>query len=163
MSASANLRVACVRVEPCLEIGARCCAAPASDLAAVSKQDEGRDAADVVALGCRWVGVDIDLHDEKPPRVLPSDLIEDRGGDAARTAPARPEVDEHRDGCVCDDALETVCAHHLRRARAVELTLAASAHGLALPRARDAIQSAAAHAPIDGGHPLASFFVASGR
>src|ERR1700704_804576 len=64
-------------------------------LAAVLEQDHGRDRADAEAARSDRIGVDVELGDADLVTLLARDLLEDRRDHAARTAPRRPEIDEH--------------------------------------------------------------------
>src|SRR3954452_17268834 len=65
-------------------------------LLAVAEEDHRRDREDLVLRGRLLVVVDVELDD---PQVVAGlgDLLEGRRDDAARAAPGRPEVHEHRD------------------------------------------------------------------
>src|SRR5262249_18752260 len=74
---------------------------------AVLEEDEGRNAAHVEALRCLGVLVDVELHDRELVAVLLGDVVQHGGDRLAGTAPLRPEVDEHRAGCLQHILLET--------------------------------------------------------
>ena len=62
----------------------------ACDHLAVLHQHDGRDAERVELRGQTRLGVDVDLADLDAARVVVGDLVDDRGNQAARTAPCRP-------------------------------------------------------------------------
>src|SRR6266550_1438394 len=82
-------------------------------LAAVLEQDHGRDGADAEAPGGDRIGVDVELRDAELLALLVRDVFEDRRDHAARTAPCRPEVDEHRHVRLQDVLLEALVADDL--------------------------------------------------
>src|SRR5690606_19851314 len=61
-------------------------------------QDEQPEAPHLVARGARLAGVDAELHDLDPARVVAGEALDHWGDHAAGRAPGRPEVDEHGDG-----------------------------------------------------------------
>src|SRR5579859_735957 len=63
---------------------------------AVLEDDHGRDRHDPELHRRRRVLVDVHLHDLDLVSHLPIDLLDDRRDHAARAAPRRPEVDQHR-------------------------------------------------------------------
>lgn len=78
-------------------MGSRRGAHLARDLVAVTEQHERRDALDGEPLTEPRRGVDVDLHQLASACELRGELLEDRAHRAARPAPRRPEVDEHRE------------------------------------------------------------------
>ena len=64
--------------------------------AAVAEQADERDALHLVLLRERGLLVDVDLHDLVGALAHRRDLLDDRSDLAARSAPRRPEVDDHR-------------------------------------------------------------------
>src|ERR671939_389327 len=65
-------------------------------LLAVLEEDERRDALDAVALRDRRVVVHVQLDDRRAARVLLGHGLDRRREHAARRAPLRPEVHQHR-------------------------------------------------------------------
>src|SRR6185312_5641833 len=90
----AALRGAELRLELALEALLRVGADDLLGHLAVLEEDHRRDREDLVVGGRLLVGVDVELDDAQVV-ALGGDLLEHWGDDAARTAPSRPEVDEH--------------------------------------------------------------------
>src|SRR5262249_36480355 len=72
------------------------------------------------------VFVDVHLHDLDLVAELAVDLLHDRGDHAARTAPRRPEVDEHRLVGLEDRGLELVVGYFLNVSHVHSLSLTQS-------------------------------------
>jgi len=68
----------------------------AVDRAPVLERDHGRDRLDAELTGDRRVVVDVHLHQFHPPARLAHRFLQRRGELLARTAPRRPEIDQHR-------------------------------------------------------------------
>src|SRR5712691_1192200 len=83
-------------------------------LAAVLEQDHGRDGADAKTPGGDRIGVDVKLRDAELLALLVRDVLEDRSDHPARTAPRRPEIDEHGHVRLQDLLLECLVADDLR-------------------------------------------------
>ena len=113
-------------------------AADLIDLARAAEDDHRRDRLDLEAGGAARVLVDVQLRDLQLARALAGERLEHRRDGAARPAPGRPEVDQHRDRRVLDLLLPARVGDRHRPARE-DLLLAAPAHRVvAEPRAQDA-------------------------
>src|SRR5580700_5907952 len=73
---------------------------------AVIEYDQRRDAADAVASGDRRLLVDIDFGETDARLEFLCGALEDRRHRAARTAPRRPEIDDHRHVVALDVLVE---------------------------------------------------------
>src|SRR6266849_3571761 len=82
-------------------------------LPAVLEQDHGRYGADTEATGCDRVGVDVELGDADLLALLVRDIFKDGSDHLARTAPRRPEIDEHGHVRLQDLLLEGLVADDL--------------------------------------------------
>src|SRR5687767_3879725 len=82
-------------------------------LAPVLEHDHGRDRADAEASSGDRIGVDVELYDADLVALLVRDFLEDRPDHPARTAPRRPEIDEHGGIRFQDLLLETLVCDDL--------------------------------------------------
>src|SRR5688500_8671237 len=102
-----------MRVEFRHELRLRVVPDDAIGLAAVLEHDHGRDRADAEAPSGDRVGVNVELHDADLVALLVRDFLKDRPDHPARTAPRRPEVDEHGGVRPQDLLLETLVCDDL--------------------------------------------------
>src|SRR6266851_6761229 len=82
-------------------------------LPTVLEQDHARDCPDAEAPRGDRIGINIELRDADLVALLVRDVFEDRRDHAARTAPRRPEIDEHGGVRLQDLLLEGLVADDL--------------------------------------------------
>src|SRR2546426_6646161 len=80
------------------------------NLAALENVKTG-DAPDGILRGDPLVLIDVHLRDLDLSLVLLCDFLDDRGDDAARTAPFRPEIHQHRNLRIEHFGFERAVAH----------------------------------------------------
>src|SRR6266446_2370695 len=82
-------------------------------LAAVLEEDHRRNRADPESTRRDGIGVNVQLGDLDILALLVRDLLEDGSDHPTRTAPGRPEIDEHRSLGLDDLGLEVLVADYL--------------------------------------------------
>jgi len=102
-----------LRLDPLLELTLRRCADFRGGRLAVLEKDHGRDTTHPIAGRRIRIFIDIDLRDRDLLAEFFGNFLERRANHAARTAPFRPEIDEHRAGRTDDVVMKALVGNGL--------------------------------------------------